>query len=222
MNSAQITPSSSAAIIAFPASGKLPFAKHSKAWLATTLADQSLTPASKVFCTAIYLHFNNKDVYQHTRELAAWPKLETLMIETGLSWETLNQSIKQVERAGFLDVQRGREGQRRTVNKYYARWPQGQNSGPSDRPQGQNSEGQNFREDSVRDSPSLLRGRDIDSPSPLYADSVNSDSVNRTPERALRPEEAKEAKAAKKYNATPELVAAVARWRRVATNGSGQ
>jgi hypothetical protein len=75
----------------------------------------------------------------------------------------------------------------------------------------------------VRDSPSLLRGRDIDSPSPLYADSVNSDSVNRTPERALRPEEAKEAKAAKKYNATPELVAAVARWRsNVATNGSGQ
>src|SRR6516225_11713724 len=200
MNTPRIAHSSSAEVIPFPTSGKPQFAKDSKAWLATTLADQSLTPASKVFCTAIYLHFNNKDVYQHTRELAAWPKLETLMIETGLSWETLNQSIKQVERAGFLDVQRGREGQRRIVNKYYARWPQGQNSGPSDRPQGQNSEGQNFREDSVRDSPSLF-----------YADSVNSDSVNRTPERALRPEEAKEAKAAKKYNATPELVAAVAR-----------
>jgi len=223
MNTPRIAHSSSAEVIPFPTSGKPQFAKDSKAWLATTLADQSLTPASKVFCTAIYLHFNNKDVYQHTRELAAWPKLETLMIETGLSWETLNQSIKQVERAGFLDVQRGREGQRRIVNKYYARWPQGQNFGPSDRPQGQNSEGQNYREDSVRDSPSLLRGRrDIDSPSPVYADSVNSDSVNRTPERALRPEEAEEAKPAKKYDATPQLVAVVARWRAAgATNGSG-
>jgi len=223
MNTPRIAHSSSAEVIPFPTSGKPQFAKDSKAWLATTLADQSLTPASKVFCTAIYLHFNNKDVYQHTRELAAWPKLETLMIETGLSWETLNQSIKQVERAGFLDVQRGREGQRRIVNKYYARWPQGQNFGPSDRPQGQNSEGQNYREDSVRDSPSLLRGRrDIDSPSPVYADSVNSDSVNRTPERALRPEEAEEAKPAKKYDATPPLGAVVARWRAAgATNGSG-
>src|SRR6516225_111611 len=211
MNTPRIAHSSSAEVIPFPTSGKPQFAKDSKAWLATTLADQSLTPASKVFCTAIYLHFNNKDVYQHTRELAAWPKLETLMIETGLSWETLNQSIKQVERAGFLDVQRGREGQRRIVNKYYARWPQGQNFGPSDRPQGQNSEGQNYREDSVRDSPS-----------PVYADSVNSDSVNRTPERALRPEEAEEAKPAKKYDATPQLVAVVARWRAAgATNGSG-
>ena len=56
MNTPRIAHSSSAEVIPFPASGKLPFAKHSKAWLATTLADQSLTPASKVFCTAIYLH----------------------------------------------------------------------------------------------------------------------------------------------------------------------
>src|SRR5262249_52457989 len=141
------TASSSAEILTFPTT-KPSFAVASKAWLSAPLADPSLTFASKTFCTAVYLHFNVK-IYQETGQLVAWPSWDTLSTKFGLSRETINESIKQVERAGYLDIQRGRhDGHRRAGNRYFAR-TQGQNSGPW---QGQNfrgEQGQKYRLDSV-------------------------------------------------------------------------
>src|SRR5262249_42264061 len=59
--------------------------------------------------------------------------------------ETIRVSIKEAEGYGVLFVEHGRRrGQRRDVNKYFARMPQGQNSGPWPWPQGQNFDGRDF------------------------------------------------------------------------------
>jgi hypothetical protein len=155
------TAPSSAEIVPFPTADKPTFAVASKAWLKTTQTHPLLTDANKTFCTALYFYFNVKH-YQRTGELIAWPGWDTLITEFGLSKETINESIGQVERFQLLNVERNRYDRathRRAGNLY--RVPQGQDFGPY---QGQNSrpdQGQNSRQDSY-DSPSPL-GERIDS-----------------------------------------------------------
>jgi len=233
MNTLPITPSSSAHIIPFPASGKhTGFAKASKDWLTRTLAE-SISHTTRTFCTAIYLHFNSK-IYNDGHGLVAWPSWETLIAKFGLSEGSIREAIAQAERHGLLRVERGRHnGQRRSVNRYYAieqpansaGW-QPVNSAGREGGQPANPEASGFAVDSVitESIGESIRGECIrgEYTQPAISDSVTrADSVNQTPERALRPEEAEEAKPAKKYNATPELMRLVARWRADATNGSG-
>jgi len=151
------------------------FAAASKAWLKTTLTHPLLTDANKTFCTALFLNFNYKH-YNDTGELIAWPSWNKLTTEFGLSRETISESIGQVERFRLLEVEHGRYNRvthRRAGNLYRVpseSWvqdfqgqnsrpctEQGQNFGPCQGEQGQNSrpdQGQNYRPDSY-DSPSL-------------------------------------------------------------------
>ena len=222
MNTPPITPSSSANVIAFPASGKRTgFAKASKDWLIRALAEAP-SHATRTFCTAIYLHFNSK-IYQETGQLVAWPSWETLIANFGLSERSIRDAITWAEQGGFIQVQRGRrDGQRRTVNKYYANPP---NPRVENAPQPAREEisqpGRRTVDSVITES---RRGESIrgEYTQPGVSDSATRlDSVNGTPE-GLRPEEAEEAKPAKTYNATPELMRVVARWRADANNGSGE
>jgi|SRR5262245_61204677 len=244
MDKLSTTSPSSAEVIQFP--GKQGFAAASKAWLEVILAHPKLTPATKVFLAAIYGKFNTDHYHATGGELFAWPSRDTLVAATGLSIETINESIKQAEHWGVLHVEHGRRlGQRRAVNKYFARMPQGQNSGPwQGQPQGQNfrdSQGQKNRQDSViKRIGESISGESISGECTQGQNfpSEELDSASRTPERALRPEEQtpekaaarpEEGKPAKVLRASPQLEALikasaktnVARWRAVATNGSG-
>ena len=220
MNSPPITSSSSAKVIQFPASGKRTgFAKASKDWLMRALAEPSFSHATRTFGTAIYLHFNSK-IYNDGHGLVAWPSWDTLRANFGLSEGSIREAITQLERRGFLRVERGRrDGGWRAVNKYYAlEQPAGiagWNGGQPAKFAGGQPAGiavDSVITESIGES---IRGEYTQ---PAISDSATElDSVNRTPE-GLRPEEAKPAK---KYNATPELMRVVARWRADATNGSG-
>src|SRR5262249_24881253 len=205
MNTPSIAPSSSGSVIPFPTSGqRTGFAKASKDWLTRALAEPSFSHATRTFCTAIYLHFNSK-IYNDGHGLVAWPSWETLMAKFGLSEGSIREAIAQVERHGFLRVQRGRhDGRRRAVNKYYAlEQPAGIAGWKEGQPANEQSAGiavDSVISESVGES---IRGEYTQ---PAISDSATRlDSVNRTPEGALRPEEAEEAKP-KKYNATPELM----------------
>ena len=158
------------------------FAVVSKAWLKTTQTHPLLTDANKTFCTALYFYFNVKH-YQKTGELIAWPAWDTLITEFGLSKETINESIGQVEHFRLLEVERGRydrTAHRRAGNLYRvpSEVAQGQNFGPY---QGQNSrseQGQNSGQDSY------------DSPSPLgeSIDSVKEEGLPRESQQEPKPE----------------------------------
>jgi hypothetical protein len=199
---------SSAEVIQSHAKAKKTFAKDSKAWLAAVLAHPELTSAAKVLLAAIYWHFNTKHYHETGGELFAWPARDTLIAETALSIETFNQAINQAKHYGILHVQHGRRlgHGHREVNKYFARmpwWPQGQKSGPLNDFRGQKfrgsrgqdfrgSRGQKNRQDSVIGGIGEyiigdrrgLRGQN-------FFSSEELDPANRTPERALRPEEKK-------------------------------
>jgi len=96
------------------------FTVAAKTWLKVTQAHPLLTGGSKVFCTALYLHFNCKH-YKTTGELLAWPSWDKLSAEYGLSRTTIHDSINEVERLGLLEVERGgydRAAQKRLGNRY--------------------------------------------------------------------------------------------------------
>jgi len=177
------------------------FAAASKAWLfEVVLPHPKLTDATKVVCTAIYGRFNTKHYNENGGELYAFPGWKELVALTGLSRETINQSLKQAEEYGVLRVERGRRlaSGRRGHNKYFAAFP-GQKSGPgqgqnSRRSPGQNyrgSPGQKNRQEEVR---VRIRGeRNIIGESKLGQNFPDSDSdskkESRTPEQAaVRPE----------------------------------
>ena len=128
MISAPITPSSSAEVIPFPASGKpAGFAKARGDWLKTALTQPSLTYASKTFCAVISLYFNVRHYNETRGELLAWPSWDTLIADYGFTTATIQECTKQLERCGLLEVQRGRhDGRRRAGNRYFARTPKGE------------------------------------------------------------------------------------------------
>src|SRR5215468_9395309 len=120
MNTAPITSSSSTNVIAFPASGKHTgsYAQAREAWLRRELAEAP-SHAYRTFCTALFLNFNFQ-IYKATGELVAWPSWETLKTKFGITESTANEIAKSMERRGSIRVERGRQGARRAVNKYYA------------------------------------------------------------------------------------------------------
>jgi hypothetical protein len=197
------------------------------------LAEPSFNHATRTFCTAIYLHFNYK-IYNDGHGLVAWPSWETLMANFGLSEGSIREAIAQTQRHGFLRVERGRhDGRRRAVNKYYALeqpansagWKgNGQPANPAGN-QPANSEGEqpagfavdSMSLDSMNKSLDSMN-KNIDSMNRTQP--ANSDSGTKSRLGDRTPEE--ETKPAKKYDATPQLVAVVARWRTDATNGSGE
>jgi hypothetical protein len=108
------------------------------------ISHPTLKPAAKVVLVAISRKFNT-EYYEETGELFAWPKRETLAALTNLTVETVRASIKEAEACGVLFIEHGRRrGQRQDVNRYFARWPQGQNFCPWPWPQGQNFDGRKF------------------------------------------------------------------------------
>jgi hypothetical protein len=235
MNSAPITPSSSAEVVPFPASDKRDkrtFAKISKDWLRGALAEPSIKGhAPRTFFTAIYLHFNYEH-YERTGELIAWPSWETLMAKFGLSDGSIREGIAEGERCGFLEVQRGRRnGHRRDVNVYHALLVNPQSLRVEKGSQPATAAGAGNTVDSVITKSNSERGNYVNGE---YSQPVTSedsatrlDSVTRTPDgAAARPEEGKAEAAKKRVDvASPQLRAlmrpAVKRWRAVATNGSG-
>ena len=112
-------------------------------WVDMIIGHPAATYGDKVILVALSRRFNS-GYYHATGELFAWPGWEYLKAATGgkMSEATINSSIKRWEALGCLFVEHGRRrGQRRDGNKYFARMPQGQNSGPWPWPQGANLKG---------------------------------------------------------------------------------
>jgi hypothetical protein len=107
------------------------------------ISDKDLFHATARLLVALSERFNGQ-YYDATGELFAWPSREYLMARAAIpSKDTIAKSIKQAEARGYLYVEHGRRrGQRRDVNKYFARMPQGPKNGPW--PQGRNLEGRDF------------------------------------------------------------------------------
>ena len=115
-------------------------------WVDMIIGHPAATYGDKVILVALSRRFNS-GYYHATGELFAWPGWEYLKAATGgkMSEATINSSIKRWEALGCLFVEHGRRrGQRRDGNKYFARMPQGQNSGPWPWPQGANLKGRDL------------------------------------------------------------------------------
>jgi len=238
VNKPPVIAPSGAEVIQFPASGKS-FTADAKRWWKMAMGHPNLGLADRIFCSAIYDGFNTGIYKQTGGQLVAWPSWDKISAEFGLGKTAIFESQKRVESLGLLAVDHGRYDhttKRREHNTYRAILRpavnvQGSHGEPRQGSHGEPREGSDQGSEQgspfEQDSSSLTRRdesyksckREISEYSESSDSAKTSDSANRTPERALRPEAEKE-----QASTTPEfkrLMAPIVARNRVATNGSG-
>lgn len=100
-----LTRPSSAAVVLFPAV-KPTFAEAWKTYR-EGLLDLPLTNAEFRFAVEFVKYFN-REYFEKTGQLIAWPMWTTLMAKTGLGKMTVHRTIKKFKRFGALEVERHR------------------------------------------------------------------------------------------------------------------
>jgi DNA-binding PadR family transcriptional regulator len=109
-----LTPSSSAAILQFKPSppepkpnGKPTFQQAREAWLQRCHGNGQLTHADRAVVTQIFRHFNRQH-YEQSGELLAFPKWETMGEAGRLSKASIFRALRKLERLGAVEIKHGR------------------------------------------------------------------------------------------------------------------
>jgi hypothetical protein len=82
------------------------FAAASKAWLSPLLADRRLTHGEKTLASRLFLYID-KNHFETTGQLLAYPGWERLGEETTLSKSSIDRSLKKFESVGAVKINRG-------------------------------------------------------------------------------------------------------------------